>query len=52
MNAKIHILHEQRVPYVIIIGKKERDANMISIKNLRNNEQVLIHKEELVSFVW
>ena len=41
------------IPFVIVIGKKELEANLITIKNLKTEEQVNIsmNVEEIVKYI-
>jgi threonyl-tRNA synthetase len=39
MNAKIRLAQEQKVPYMLILGEKERSAGLLSVRT-RSGEQI------------
>ena len=48
---KIAVAYDQKIPYVIVIGNKEKEARVVMLKNLRENEQQLIKLDEMLSHI-
>ena len=46
-GAKVHSAKSKNFPYLVIIGEKDRDANMVTIES-REGEKETITKEELI----
>lgn len=51
MNAKIRNAQNQKIPYMIIIGEKEKENNAVSIRTRTGEQKNLISFDEFVNFL-
>jgi histidyl-tRNA synthetase len=49
MKKQMQYANNKNIPWVVIVGEKEMQDNMLSLKNMLTGEQIPIKKEELLS---
>lgn len=49
MKKQMQYANNKNIPWVVIVGEKEMQENMLSLKNMLTGEQIPIKKEELLS---
>jgi len=51
LKKQLNYSNKKGIPLVIIIGPDERDAGTVTLKDMRNNEQMTVGRGELVEKV-
>ncbi|HDQ14072.1 MAG TPA: threonine--tRNA ligase [Sediminispirochaeta sp.] len=50
MNAKIREAQQEKIPYMLIVGEKERESRSVSLRRRSGNQQEVMSIEEFISF--
>lgn len=51
LNKKIRLSEKQKVPYIVILGKKEVEEKTLSIRDRRNKKQYILNQEEFLNLI-
>ena len=51
LNKRIRLSEKQKVPYIIVIGKKEVMQNELSIRDRRKKEQYILKQEDFLNLI-
>ncbi len=51
MNAKIRDAQQEKIPYMLIIGKKEMEMNAVSLRTRTGEQRNMISLDEFISFI-
>ena len=51
MNAKIRNAQNEKVPYMLIVGEKEKDDESVSLRRRTGKQQEVMTVEEFIGFV-
>jgi histidyl-tRNA synthetase len=51
MEKQVKFADNKNIPYVVILGPEEKDKNSVTVKNMKNREQLTIPIDELPAFL-
>lgn len=51
LNKKIRFSEKQKVPYIIVLGQKEAEQNLLSIRDRHKKEQYTLKQEEFLNLI-
>ncbi len=51
MNAKIRDAQEQQIPYMLIVGDKEEEANEVNVRHRRSEEQTTMSTSDFIKSI-
>jgi threonyl-tRNA synthetase len=51
MNAKIRTAQNEKIPYMLIVGEKEQEADSVSLRRRKGKEQEVMETGEFIRFM-
>ena len=49
LKKQMKYADDKNIPYVVIIGEEERSSNKLTLKNMKDGDQILVDQSDLVS---
>ena len=50
MNAKIRNTQNEKIPYMLIVGEKEKDSSSVSLRRRTGKQQDVMSVEDFINF--